>query len=257
MNLFSKSLSVLAIVFIVSCSKDDPTPATTVTDKDGNVYETVTIGEQVWMAENLRTTQYNDGTPITAIINLNEWATQSAGAFTSYANAEGNMDAFGALYNWYAVNSNKLCPTGWHMPSSVEWKEMENYLIANGYNFDGSTDGDKTSTSKVAKALATSSGWSNSTVPGSVGNSDYPEYQNKSGFSALPGGYRYHDGTFNYAVFTGYWWTTSGQFTGGSLGLGEVSISSATLTAIYNNGLAIGYHNVNPRIGASCRCVKD
>jgi uncharacterized protein (TIGR02145 family) len=160
-------------------------------DIDGNVYKTVMIGTQVWMADNLKVTKYNNGTEIPNIKDGVQWAAATAGAYCLYNNDIGNKSTYGILYNWHAVNTRKLCPTGWHVPDDAEWITLENYLIASGYNYDGTTTG-----SKIAKSLAATTSWAPTTATGAVGNTDFPLYRNKSGFSALPGGYRGMQGNF-------------------------------------------------------------
>jgi len=121
-----------------------------VTDIDGNVYHTVKIGTQVWMAENLKTTKYNDASSIPNLTDNAGWVGLTSGAYCWYNNdAITNKNIYGALYNWYAVNTGKLCPGGWHIPAISEWETMENHLIVNGYNYDGTLSGNK-----IAKSLA-------------------------------------------------------------------------------------------------------
>ena len=117
-----------------------------VMDIDGNTYATVSIGSQVWMAENLATTKYNDGTAIPLVTNGTTWAAITTPAYCWYYNImpSGSTAYYGALYNWYAVDvsttgGRNICPVGWHVPSETEWTKMEDYLIANGYNYDGNT----------------------------------------------------------------------------------------------------------------------
>ena len=147
----------------------------TITDINGNVYKTITIGTQTWMAENLRATNYSDGTAITLKENATAWGDPSP-AYCWYDN---NYDVYGtvygALYNWYAVdvesnNGKNVCPTGWHVPTLDEWNTLQKYLEINGYNYDGTTEGNK-----YAKSLAAIKNWVSSTVEGAVGNNDYPE----------------------------------------------------------------------------------
>ena len=155
--------------------------AGTLTDTDGNVYQTVMIGNQVWMAENLRVTKYNDGSAITLDTSKATWGTDTAGKYCYYNNTT-NADSikkFGTLYNWYAVNTGKLAPTGWHVPKDAEWDTLQNYLIAHGYNYDGTTTGNK-----IAKALAAKTDWPKDFYTGNIGN-DLAN-NNSSGFSALP-----------------------------------------------------------------------
>ena len=100
-----------------------------VTDIDGNVYHTITIGTQTWMVENLKTTKYNDGTAIPLVTNNTTWGALSTPAYCWYNNdAATYKNTYGALYNWYAVNIAKLAPTGWHMPTQTEWQTLEGVI---------------------------------------------------------------------------------------------------------------------------------
>lgn len=176
----------------------------TVTDYDGNVYATVKIGNQVWTAENLRVTKYNDGTPIPYIADNMVWDTLSTPGYCYYTNTT-NIDSikkFGAFYNWYTINANSFAPKGWHVPSDSEWDILQNYLISNGYNYDGTTMGNK-----IAKSLAAKTDWEPSSDSGAIGN-DLTS-NNKSNFSALPSGYRYRDGAFTDIGTYGLWWTST------------------------------------------------
>ena len=178
----------------------------TVTDADGNVYHTVTIGTQTWMVENLRTTKYNDGTSIPNVTDATAWGNLTTPGVCTYKNTSNTdtINTYGRLYNWYTVNTGKLAPTGWHVPSDAEWTTLENYLIANGYNYDGTTTGNK-----YAKALASATGWYSYSSTGAVGNTDYPAKRNVTGFTALPGGYRYGGGAFYDIGYYGYWWSAT------------------------------------------------
>lgn len=135
---------LLALGFVLtlsnSCEKDgteNPSGETgLVTDADGNSYTSVTIGAQVWMVENLQTTKYNDGT---AIPLVETWNYPIKPGYCWYNKDIANKGSYGALYNWYAVNTGKLAPTGWHVPTDADWTTLENYLMANGFNYDGIT----------------------------------------------------------------------------------------------------------------------
>ena len=174
----------------------------TITDVEGNVYNTVTIGTQTWLVENLRTTKYNDGTSIPIITDTYSWPEMTSAAYCWYNNNISNKNTNGALYNWHAVNSRKLAPTGWHVPSDAEWTILENYLIANGYNYDGSTV-----ENKIAKSMASKNGWMTSTNVGVIGN-DLTK-NNGSKFSALPSGYRGWNGIFDLQNLACYMWSSS------------------------------------------------
>ena len=211
------------------------------TDIDGNTYKTVTIGTQTWMAENLKVTQYNDGTNIPNVTDVTAWANLTTGALCDYDNTPSNSETYGKLYNWYAVNTGKLCPTGWHVPSDAEWTTLENYLIANGYNYDGTT-----TENKIAKAMASSSGWKSYTAKGVIGNTDYSEKQNASGFTALPGGYRFDDGTFRSIGSTGFWWSAT-----------ELSATDAWLRLMDFSSSNVLSYDFDKELGFSVRCVRD
>ena len=174
----------------------------TVTDIDGNVYHTVKIGNQVWSVENLRTTKYNDGTAIPLVTDGGRWANLTTPGYCWYDNDINHKSKYGALYNWYAVDTKKLAPKGWHVPTDEEWTILEKYLIANGYNWGGKIEGNK-----IAKSLAAKTDWKTDTDPGTIGN-DLTR-NNRSGFSALPGGFRYYSGGFNYIGYGGYWWSAT------------------------------------------------
>jgi len=156
---------------------------------DGYDYDVVEIGDQCWFAENLRTTVYADGTSIPDIIGNASWTAQFSGARCGYFNDANNVDTYGWLYNWYAVDDARgLCPTGWHVPTDGEWTELEDYITSQGY---AGTEG---------AALKSTMGWDNN----GNGTDDL-------GFSALPGGFRNASlgGNFYDATASGYWWSSS------------------------------------------------
>jgi uncharacterized protein (TIGR02145 family) len=177
----------------------------TVNDIDGNTYNTVTIGSQLWMAENLKTTKYNDGTSIPQVTDNTEWAGLSTPGYCWYNNdADANKSAYGALYNWYVLDNasnggKNVCPALWQVPSDEDLTALTDYLIANGYGYQGAE-------SDIAKALAAVSGWTLSPTSGTPGNDT--SYNNFSGFTALPGGFRNIDGTFDKIMNDGYWWSS-------------------------------------------------
>ena len=187
----------LFLVFF-SCKKDgsDGPQYGTVTDIDGNVYKTIKIGDQEWMAENLRVTHYNTGTTaqdqIPLVLDEVDWENLGilgTGIYCYYDKDPASLVTYGALYNWYVVNTGKLAPAGWHVATDADWKKLQDYLIANGYNYDGSTAGNK-----IAKSLAAKSGWEDDLDPGNVGNDQASN--NKAGLNILPAGYRAQSGTF-------------------------------------------------------------
>jgi uncharacterized protein (TIGR02145 family) len=210
--------------------------------RDGHIYKTVKIGNQVWMAENLKTTKYEDGTAIPLVTNNKVWPNLYSPGYCWYDNDEANYkDLYGALYNWYSVNKSNLCPTGWHVPDDAEWTTLENYLITNGYNYDGTTIGNK-----IAKSLASTYGWNYSQTTGTVGNTDYAAKRNSTGFTALPGGYRQYDGTFTSIGSFGFWWSVTET--------GAASAWQYSLRFSSSNGNKAETHRM---YGFSVRCLKD
>jgi len=211
----------------------------TVTDINGNVYHTVTIGTQTWMAENLKTTNYNDGTSIPNVTYGTAWSILTTPGYCFYNNDAAKKTTYGALYNWYTVNTGKLAPTGWHVPTDAEWTTLENYLIANGYNYDGATTGNK-----IAKSLAATTLWNTYTAVGVIGN-DLTK-NNTSGFAGLPGGCCLNYGPFYGIGSYGCWWSSSGDRTGG-----------AWYRSLGYYGSNLDRYCYNKQYGASVRCVKN
>ncbi|MDL2262800.1 fibrobacter succinogenes major paralogous domain-containing protein [Bacteroidales bacterium OttesenSCG-928-I21] len=220
----------------------------TVTDIDNNTYTTVQIGDQIWMAENLRTTRYNDGTIIPNVTDNSSWEGLSTGAYSWYNNNSTNTRPYGGIYNGYAVETGKLCPSGWHVPSDSEWTELEIYLQNNDYNYDGTIDDDqnRNTNNRISKSLALETLWNSSTTEGAVGNTDYPEYRNKSAFNAVPGGCRNYDGSYSSMGNFGFWWSGT-ESSGTNLHGRSIRYSTADT---YRGG----YHKIN---GLSVRCVMD
>jgi len=201
----------------------NPTVTTgTVTDIDGNTYKTIKIGTQTWMVENLRTTKYNDGTAIPNVTDKDQWTKLTTGAYCWYDNNTANKNKYGALYNWYAVDTKKLAPKGWHVPTDAEWTTLINYL-----------GGESTAGGK----MKATTGW----------NSPNTGASNSSGFSAFPSGNRNaYDGTFNGAGNYGYWWSSTAN---GS--------SGAWYRYLYYND-AKAYRKYKSRsLGFAVRCLKD
>ncbi len=178
--------------------------AGTVTDADGNTYQTVRIGTQQWTVENLRTTVLNDGTEIAVVTGLTEWEELAVPALGWYKNSVDpeEQKRWGAFYNWLAVKTGKLAPAGWRVATQFDWTVLQDYLIANGHNYDGTT-----SENKIAKSLAAKTDWTWSAEPGDIGND--PSTNNSSGFSALAAGWRNVDGRFGGRGVNGQWWTAT------------------------------------------------
>jgi uncharacterized protein (TIGR02145 family) len=200
-----------------------------VKDVDGNIYKTVKIGDRWWMAENLRTTKYNDGTLIPNVTDDNVWSTLTTPAYCWYNNDESTYKAdYGALYNWYAVKTGKLCPTGWHVPSDAEWTTLTTYLGGE------SIAGDKLKEAGFAH-------WVDTADP------DYLGGTNSSGFTALPGGLRSVTGAYTgIGGCFGFWWSST-----------EVLATKAWLRGMFcYSSDASTFCNPKP-YGFSVRCVKD
>ena len=158
----------------------------TVTDIDSNVYNTVTVGAQTWMKENLKVTRFKDGKEIPLVTKDDHWINLTSPAMCIYNNADSNL-IYGRLYNWYAVESNSLCPEGWRVPSNADWDELVAYL-GGMYAAD-----DKIKETGIAHWVA----------PNKDAN-------NSSGFTALPGGYRDPmKGTYVHLGADGNWWSSS------------------------------------------------
>jgi uncharacterized protein (TIGR02145 family) len=205
--------------------------AQTVKDIDGNVYKTVTIGKQVWMKENLKTTKYNDGKAIPLVTDDKTWETLTAPAYCWYKNdAKAYKNAYGALYNWYTVNTNKLCPKGWHIPADSEWTKLTTYLGGES----------------VAGGKLKETGTNHWESPNTGAT-------NESGFTALPSGYRNFAGAFDiagsnsiYFRSNGCWWSSTEQYD-----------FNAYYIRLYN-ALNEVYSSLSDKhFGYSARCLRD
>ena len=173
-------------------SKCAPRPCETVTDIDGNVYQTIVVGGKVWMAENLKVTHYNDGSEIFEAKDSIEWSEGQSGRFCYYNNDSTKADTFGCLYNWYAISEN-LAPDGWHVATDDDWKHLEKALgmsqsQVDSTNWRGTDQGYK---------LKSSYGW----LAGGNG-SDYID------FNAVPSGYRMPDSEFSNLYIDASFWTS-------------------------------------------------
>ena len=173
------------------------------TDQNGNKYDYLTYGDQVWTVENAEMVSYRDGTPIPEVTDNDEWATLTTGAWCYYDNDPNK----GKLYNWYAVvgihdddpntPNKEFAPEGWHVPSKLDWVILQEYLIANGYNYDSSSFSCSPcppNYNKIAQSLASTAGWISS---GRIGTPGYDQNSNnRSGFNALAEGWRIPNGLF-------------------------------------------------------------
>lgn len=208
------------LLFTVSCQKSNDTCPATVTDIDGNVYHTVSIGSQCWTVENLRSTRYNDGAALLTGLNDSTWMADTSGAFCLYDNDVSNNATYGKLYNFYAVKTGKLAPAGWHIPSKEEWMALKDYL--GGESVAGN------------KMKANTGIWTS--YPGIVNS-------NSSGFTGLPGGYRY-DHFYNLGYHAYFWSATEESGTGVA---SYLSYDKAFTPTFFNSK-----HD-----GLSVRCIKD
>lgn len=193
------------------------------TDQQGNVYKTVKIGNQVWMAENLRTTIYNDGSEILNISNNEAWHDAKEGAYCNYKNNESYKNVYGHIYNYWAIRTNILAPKGWHIPSVEEWENLINFL--GGNNVTGT---------KLKEVGITH--WNNSNV----------QATNETGFTAVPAGARNNDGVFGGIFDQAAWWCFNGQKTG-----------YLSYYSIRSDSQSLNKNACYPEVGMSIRCIKD
>ncbi len=230
-----RNLLTLLLVagLLFSCKDDDETKNDEliilegggVSDVDGNSYKTIIIGDQEWMAENLKTTKYKDGTSIPLVNALTPWFDLSTPAYCWYDNDIGNKITYGALYNWYAVNSSKLSPAGWHVPSDAEWKKLIDAL-----------GGDDVAGGKL-KETGTAH-WDSPNI----------DATNFAKFTALPGGYNYASPeSFGNIGQNGFWWTST-----------EFGTDRAYARVLfYHDGTIRQTFDYIKQQGLSVRCIKD
>lgn len=201
----------------------------TVSDYEGNSYEWVRIGDQVWMAENLKATRYSDGTPIPLETHDFRWEIIRSGAYCWYRNDSARYaDPYGALYNWYAIDTTSnggrnVCPSGWHVPSDAEWTELTNLL--GGENMAGG----KLKESGTTHWLSPNNGATN-----------------ESGFTALPGGIRWDFGFYSANESRGQWWSSTAS-----------SFSSAWCRGMQTNTSSCLRQGILKYSGSSVRCLRD
>jgi uncharacterized protein (TIGR02145 family) len=199
---------------------------TPLTDIEGNVYNTVIIGTQVWMTQNLKTTKYYDNTAIPNVADNIIWSTLSTPAYCWYKNdASSNKNIYGALYNWFTINTGKLCPAGWHVPSEEEWTTLFD-------NLGGES---------IASGKLKEQGTGHWVTPNMGASNIY-------GFSALPGGYRTgrSPGSFRTARYYGWWWANT-----------EYDLSWARGNLMTYDAIEIAKGSGLKTNGYSIRCIKD
>ena len=233
-NKIQISALVLSLILLYSCKKVDNNNPTVLTDKDGNVYNTVTIGTQTWLTENLKTTKYSDGTEIPNITDNTAWAALTTGAYCDYSNIPANSTTYGRLYNWYTVDNNaatkvasnggkNVCPTGWHVPTDAEWTILTACL---GGEIDAGGKLKETGTTH----------WQSP----NEGATDLV------GFTALPSGYRYFNGSFLDIGYYSYWWSST-----------ESSPTNAYERLVSYVSSYIYKGSGRKQSGFSVRCLKD
>lgn len=236
---FPLRFALTALIMLIACSckkgNDEPLP---VKDGDGNIYTTVMIGTMEWLGENLKSTSYNDGTSIPFVSGNSEWLALATPGYCWYNNDEAaNKDVYGALYNWYAVNTGKLCPAGWRVPSDNDWKELELTLGMSQADVD---DIYYRGTNEGSMLAGSASLWVNGALES---DSEF----DSSGFDAVPGGFRVAQGMYlNAGSFVDCWTST------------EDDDNSAWYRGIWFNSSAI-YRDGggSKKSGFAVRCVKN
>lgn len=235
-----------ALLLVTACGKEDSaaeepvaTPVVceaTVTDIDGNSYPVVRIGSQCWTGASLRTTRYNEGTPIPNVTDAVQWGSTTSGGWCNGDNVPANDTVYGKLYNWYAVADPRLCPAGWHVPTDAEWKQLELAVGMPAALLDSL--GERGHALGVGgKLKSTSALWS----PTNIGAT------NETGYTGLPGGYRQPDGSFvSPGGNDGDWWTAS-----------ESDTTLAWYHALDGDDAAISRNRAPKTLGFCVRCVRD
>ena len=216
---------ILVLLVLISLSNILAQDTSTIIDiRDGQKYKIVKVGNQWWMAENLKSTLYNDGIDIPLVTNDTAWSNLATPGYCWYTNDSLiYANPYGALYNWYTVYTGSLCPIGWHVPTDVEWMVLTDYLGGEG----------------IAGGKLKESGTGHWSGPNTGAT-------NETGFTALPGGNRNFDGSFFYNGYYGYWWSST-----------EASEANAmNRYMFYNTGNVIGFSHYK-KYGFSVRCVKD
>jgi uncharacterized protein (TIGR02145 family) len=223
---FPGYILIIASILIISfsCQKETDKPPGPVLDFEGNSYKTIKAGTHVWMAENLRSIKFNDGTDISKVSGSMQWKNIIAPGYCWYNNDSiSNSTIYGALYNGYAVNSGKLCPTGWHIPAIDEWQQLKEFIT------DTISDGGKLKEAGTIHWMAPNYGSTNS-----------------SGFTALPSGFRFIDGSYTAIYYyTGFWTAT------------EIGSDNQWFVGLYYGDASATLSSVSQKYGLSVRCVKD
>jgi len=226
----------------------------TVTDIDGNVYATVQIGEQLWMAENLKVTHYRNGDAITTGYSDLEWADLfdiELGGYSIYANDTANYTIYGNLYNWYAVDDERnICPEGWHIPTDNEWKSLELTLeLCEGSigDLNSCTESDGCVENKCSRGTDEGSQIAGNYEYWADGELESNSEFSSSGFVAYPGGIRLNNsGIYLDINHSASFWTSS-----------EESLHDAWGRTLFNFTSSINRYNQDKPVGCSVRCLAD
>ncbi len=200
---------MISILLCISCTEnsvspeDKPNekkdPPETVKDIDDNIYKTIKIGSQWWLVENLKVTRYRNGDSIHHVPDDLEWPVIKSGAYSIYDHAGLNIDTYGLLYNWFAVNDNRgIAPVGWHIPTDDEWKELEIFLGMEQSEVDDDF-------------------WRGTNEGGKLKEADFMHWKNpnegatnESGFTALPNGYRNNKSSeFSTITYQAHFWAST------------------------------------------------
>ncbi|MEI7828819.1 MAG: fibrobacter succinogenes major paralogous domain-containing protein [Prolixibacteraceae bacterium] len=220
-------LAGITLLVISSCNKTtstSPFQYGSVSDFEGNAYNTIQIGSQTWMAENLRSVKLSDGSSIAKVTDQTTWSNLTTPAYCFYDNDSVSAKYnFGALYNWYVVDTKKLCPTGWHVPNIDDWIALSTLLGVDS----------------LAGGTLKEAGTSKWATPNLYGTNEY-------GFNAIPSGYRFYNGSFQNVGYSGNYWSAT-----------EYTPSKAWyLYLTYSNG-KLSKNSYDKTYGFSVRCIKN
>ena len=247
------SLALALSLSLITCCNDSSEPRKgkttavfnpdkeygTVTDIDGNMYKTITIGTQTWMAENLRVTHYQNSDPIPNVKDALKWEGLKSGAYCSYNNTndEDSIATYGLLYNGYTcVDERGLCPDGWHIPNDEEWTTLVNYVDNGDNSFDPNGNG----TNGVVGGRLKETGTLHWEFPNRFAD-------NRSGFTALPNGWREsNQGTFAHRGYSGDYWSSS-----------EYLFPFLLARGMSTDFASIGRYQFHRSGGLAVRCLKN
>lgn len=241
----SSILIALILLFLVSCKKEEPelepldmnltVYGSGVTDIDNNSYTTVIIGNQEWMAENLKVTRFSNGDSIAHVETSNDWIQTTSSAWCLYDNEASNNSEFGKLYNWYAANDNRnICPTGWRLPSTNDYLQLINHIDS-----DGTLNSNDAGSHLKTKGNQDNNGlW--------ISNND--DATNAYSFSAKPSGKRNYQFGANFFTkfYSASFWTSS-----------ESDLDNAFYMNLYHDSNLIDAVTINKGMGVCIRCIKD